>query len=138
MMTDRTYGVLISDVMRRRTTYNPKRRFETVPEGREEMQELSLRVRYGGNPEHKRNPGDFGLSPPILPRPAKTLCDDAGISRRQLAEDLLREGVRRGLISVVRVNGWPKNVWAVTEDGIPWRLNLRIKRPELITATQCR
>jgi hypothetical protein len=88
------------------------------------MQELSHRARYGGNPEHKRNPGDFGLNPPIALRRAKTLCDDAGISRRQLAEELLRTGIRRGLISAVRVNGCPKNVWVVTEDGIPLEAQL--------------
>jgi hypothetical protein len=81
-------------------------------------------VSYGGNPEHKRNPGDFGLNPPIAPRRGKTLCDDAGISRRQVAENLLRAGITRGLISALRVNGWPKNVWAVTEDGIPLEAQL--------------
>jgi hypothetical protein len=110
--------------MKRRTTFNPKRRFGAPFDSPNEFQELSERVRYGGNPEHKRNPGDFGLDPPIAPRPAKTLCDDAGIHRRQTAEDLLRTGIRRGLISAKKVNGWPKNVWVVTDEGVPLEAQL--------------
>lgn len=82
------------------------------------MDSLAGRTLYGGNPQHKRNPGDFRLTPPADPRPYKTLCDDAGVFRRHDAATLLREGVRRGLVSVYEVNGWPKNVWAVSQSGI--------------------
>ncbi|MBF0308058.1 MAG: hypothetical protein HQL56_00830 [Magnetococcales bacterium] len=54
------------------------------------LDELAENVRYGGNPEHKKNPGDFGLTPPGNPRPGKTLCDVAGILTRQEATALLR------------------------------------------------
>jgi len=60
-----------------RRSLNPKRRF-----ARELPDELGTRanaVRYGGNPEHKRSPGNFGLIPPAAPRADKTLCDGAGI-----------------------------------------------------------
>lgn len=33
--------------------------------------------------------------------------------------DLLREGLRRGVFSPQERNGWPQNVWAVTEKGEP-------------------
>ena len=31
---------------------------------RARLEELANRAAYGGNPQHKLNPGDFGLSPP--------------------------------------------------------------------------
>lgn len=78
---------------------------------------LASRVRYGGNPEHKKNPGDFGLDPPTAPRAGKTLCDPTGILSREEAEGLLRRGVERGLVSVQRRGEWPQNVWAATDLG---------------------
>ena len=108
--------------MKKRKTVNPKRRLRPVPaspEQRRALAELAERVVYGGNPEHKREPGDFRLSPPSLPRPSKTLCDGAQVFERALAERLLREGVRQGLVSIQERNGWPQNVWAVTESGVP-------------------
>jgi hypothetical protein len=82
-------------------------------------EDLLQRVRYGGNPEHKRNPGDFGLTPPSIPRPDKSLCDAVGIFRKPEAEQLLREGIRRGLVSMHERRGFPQNIWAVTKDGQP-------------------
>jgi hypothetical protein len=64
------------------------------------------------------NPGDFGLTPPSDPRPAKSLCDVAAIFKRKLAHTLLQEGIRKGLVSDRTLGKWPKNVWAVTESGI--------------------
>ena len=61
------------------------------------LQDLAARVRYGGNPEHKRNPGDFGLTPSARLRADKTACDEVGITKRQVALRLLREGIKKGL-----------------------------------------
>ena len=81
---------------------------------------LADKVRYGGNPEHKRNPGDFGLTPPAAPRRGKSLCDDAGVFRRRDALKLLQEGLITGLIDHRwRADDWPPLVWAVTAEGIP-------------------
>ena len=80
---------------------------------------MADQARYGGNPEHKRTPGDFGLTPPSLPRQGKTLCDSVRIFARDAAASLLKEGLRRGLVSVQERGGWPQNVWAVTPDGVP-------------------
>jgi hypothetical protein len=106
----------------KRRTFNPKRRICTKQEFQSlqnPLSELLEKVRYGGNPEHKRNPGDFGLTPPSAPRPAKTLCDDVQIFSRTEAVGLLREGLRRGMFSPQQRNGWPQNVWAVTGRGEP-------------------
>lgn len=89
-----------------------------TPEELAALGDLATRARYGGNPEHKRHPGDFGLAPPSDPRQGKTLCDDSGIVLREVALSYLQEGLRRGLVSVQRRAEWPQNVWAVTADGV--------------------
>lgn len=100
-------------MMRRRTTsFNSKRRIQENADSNF-LEELVNSVRYGGNPEHKRNPGDFGLTPPALPRPDKSLCDSAEIFTRAEAERLLRAGIERGLISEQMRNGYPQNIWSV-------------------------
>lgn len=96
--------------------FNPKRRL-----GRGvslDTGALKNELRYTGNPEHKRNPGDFGLTPPSSPRPAKSLCDTARIFTRAEALRLLQLGLERGAFSAQLRNGWPQNIWAVTEDGV--------------------
>ena len=53
---------------RRNGTYNTKRQLADLrhwPPLR--LEQLGQRLNYGGNPEHKRNPGDFGLTPPAVP-----------------------------------------------------------------------
>ncbi|MEZ5583130.1 MAG: hypothetical protein R3F37_10525 [Candidatus Competibacteraceae bacterium] len=65
----------------KRKSFNLKRRIAKAP-ARKDLDRIANAVRYGGNPEHKRNPGDFGLTPPASPRPDKTLCDGAHIFKR--------------------------------------------------------
>jgi hypothetical protein len=104
-----------------RRKFNPKRRLcapPNDPERQAELVTLSQRVQYGGNPDHKRNPGDFGLTPPSNPRTSKTLCDDAGIVTREEAERVLRRGVEQGLISDQERDGFPQNVWGVADNGV--------------------
>jgi len=109
----------------RRRKFNPKRRFcaaDDLPSRQAAIRTNELT--YNGNPEHKRNPGDFGLTPPSGPRPGKTLCDPVGINSRAQALELLKEGVRRGAFSEQERNGWPQNVWAVTDNGEPLEAQL--------------
>ena len=103
--------------------FNPKRKVASsldpaILEG------LAARVDYGGNPEHKHNPGDFGLTPPVQPRADKSRCDWVGISERAVALCLLREGIRRGLVSEQFRGNFPQNVWSVTDDGHPLEAQL--------------
>ena len=74
---------------------------------------------YAGNPEHKRAPGDFALTPPASPRPYKALCDSVGINQRAEAQRYLTLGFKRGFFSKQQREGWPQNIWAVTDDGYP-------------------
>jgi hypothetical protein len=119
---------------RRYAQFNPKRKLLTPAQAQaraEELGRLAGRARYGGNPEHKKNPGDFGLTPPADPRQGKSLCDVAGIFKREEAEKLLRDGLRRGLVSDRMDGEWPKNVWSVTTDG--FAMEAQIENPGLGT-----
>jgi len=106
-------------MIRKRRVFNPGR---TIAEKADDVFNLSSLIdvlRYGGNPEHKMNPGDFGLSPPSSPRQGKTLCDKASVFTRNEALELLREGVRCGLVSMQARNGFPQNRWTVAANGVP-------------------
>lgn len=106
-----------------RTRFNLKRRLQRIDDPNE-RQRLAAAVSYGGNPEHKKNPGDFGLTPPASPRPDKSLCDTVEIFRRAEALQLLRLGAERGLVSAQWVGGFPQNIWSVNEAGEPLEAQL--------------
>ena len=109
--------------MHKRSNFNPKRRIQTHCDP-ETVHRLARQVRYGGNPEHKRNAGDFGLVPPAQPRADKTLCDEVSVDSRAKAEVLLREGAKKGLISEQMRGGFPQNIWSVTAKGEPLEAEL--------------
>lgn len=79
---------------------------------------------YGGNPEHKTRPGDYGLTPPASPRPGKTLCDALRPVPRAEALALLRSGFQRGMVSKHHKGDWPQNVWAVDNSGEAYEAQL--------------
>jgi hypothetical protein len=113
--------------MHRRRAFNPKRRVCDETEARtrlEALNDVGAVPSYGGNPEHKRNPGDFGLDPASSPRLGKTLCDAASIHTRAKALALLSAGFSRGLFSVQSRGLWPQNVWVVTDEGEPLEAQL--------------
>lgn len=90
----------------------------------QELEQLSSQVKYGGNPEHKRNPGDFGLTPPSDPRPYKILCDDCGIFNRSIAERVISESAQKSIVSAQMKGQWPRKIWAVTSEGQPVEVQL--------------
>jgi hypothetical protein len=107
------------NAVKRRSGYNPKRKIapqDTMTE--EERTDLAQRSCYGGNPEHKRYPGDYRLMPPSNPRPGKTLCDASERILKVEAERLLAEGIKKGMVSIQQRNGWPQNVWAISSTGM--------------------
>lgn len=104
--------------MHRNKGYNPKRRIAPADMlSRAQRDTLSSKVVYGGNPEHKRSPGDYGLSPPSQPRPGKTLCDAKGPLLKEAARQLLKDGLIKGMVSARTDHGWPQNIWAISEVG---------------------
>ncbi len=107
-----------------RKKFNLKRRFAANLPEKDELEKLAAMVRYGGNPEHKRNPGDFGLTPPSQPRADKSLCDGIQVFRREEALRLLRLGVKAGMVSPWDGTAFPKNIWSMTKDGIPLEAQL--------------
>ena len=107
----------------RRESFNTKRKIRQDCDP-DELAMLARGVRYTGNPEHKSDPGDFDLTPRMAPRPYKTLCHAVGINRTKTALNLMKEGIRRGLISEQQRGDFPQNIWAVTEDGFPLEAQL--------------
>src|SRR5581483_8636497 len=90
--------ILVENVSR--NSFNPKRALhDPAALSPAQVERWAEAAHYSGNPEHKRNPGDFGLTPPAAARMGKTLCDKAGIFSRSTALELLRDGFRRGLVS---------------------------------------
>jgi len=87
------------------------------PLSTEERRFLHQKARYEGSPYHKRNPGDFGLVPPANPRPDKTLCDEAHVTSKARAVELMQAAIDSGLVSKGDgATGFPKHLWVVTED----------------------
>lgn len=64
-----------------------RRRIRSAPLSEEERERLG-NAKYEGSPLHKRNPGDFGLTPPADPRRDKNLCDEASIFRKAVGQDM--------------------------------------------------
>ena len=84
----------------------------------EQLKFLKENSKYEGSPYHKRNPGDFGLSPPAAPRRDKTLCDEAGIFKKKEAEALLEKAINVGLVSESEnSDGFPRQIWVVDDRG---------------------
>ena len=106
-----------------RHRFNHKRRIRPTGSA-ENLPELAASVTYAGNPAHKKNPGDFGLIPPALPRDDKTLCDIVNVFSRAVALKLLRRGIEQGLISEQTRGAFPQNVWVIDEDGQPFEAQL--------------
>ncbi|PKM37142.1 MAG: hypothetical protein CVV06_07360 [Gammaproteobacteria bacterium HGW-Gammaproteobacteria-10] len=114
-------------MQRRQGRFNTKRKIQAFSEN-SVSDVLVKKVKYGGNPEHKKNPGDFELTPPSSPRTAKSLCDTVEIFTKKAAIAHIKAGLRKGMISEQMKGKWPQNIWAVTRDGTP--LEAQLENPE--------
>jgi hypothetical protein len=110
---------------KRQSKYNPKRKLKIYKEcDFEKLKDLAKNIKYGGNPEHKKNPGDFNLLPSSYPRPGKSLCDAVKIFKKNEAKTILIAGLKKGMISERQKDGWPQNIWAVLKDEYPLEAQL--------------
>jgi len=108
-----------------RSGNNPKRRI--AEQGQYEaafLQGLADQFGYVGSAIHKRFPGNYGFQPPVNPRGWKSLCDRERIILLEEAQQLLREGILKGLISPHFENGAPKYVWSVDANSRPYEAKL--------------
>lgn len=97
-----------------------ERAIRRLPLSDMERQRLRAVAGYEGSPFHKRNPGDFGLTPPSLPRHDATLCDEAQVFQRAVACALLEKAIERELVSEATApgsGGLPKHLWAIDDHG---------------------
>ena len=79
---------------------------------------------YVGNAIHKRYPGDYGFDPPVNPRPWKSLCDKGHTILLAEAQQLLRSGILKGMISTYFQGDVPKYVWSVDAEGRPFEAKI--------------
>jgi hypothetical protein len=108
---------------------NPKRHIHRNRYTGDELRDIAGRVRYVGSQYHKRHPGNFGLPLPVRPLPWKTSCDEAGITDIHVAQQLLENGICRGMVRAPFDAGsdmpqFPDLVWAVSETGQPFEAQL--------------
>lgn len=67
-----------------------ERTLRAAPLTEDERAFLRANAAYEGSPFHKKNPNDFGLTPPTYAvKPEKTLCDEAGITQKAIAIELV-------------------------------------------------
>jgi hypothetical protein len=96
---------------------NPKRRI--APENRlteGERAELASKVKYVASGHHKRYPANYGLDR-VSPRPTKSLCDIRRIIPLEEAKDMIQKGILCGIFSDFFLDGHPKFIWCVGDDG---------------------
>ena len=97
---------------------NPKRRIAKPGSFTErQLDDLASTARYEGSAHHKTRPADYGFTPAVAPRPSKSVCDDRRVILREEAKQLLRSGIRLGMVSSCLKGDWPKYVWAVDNTG---------------------
>lgn len=80
---------------------------------------LAGRAVYVGSGHHKLNPSSYGFTQ-VSPRPTKSLCDRQRTVLISEAKTLLIAGITKGMISRIDQNDWPKYIWSVSDDGIPF------------------
>lgn len=103
--------------MRNRSGSNPTRRIvDHSLITQEQVNHLLKKARYVGSGHHKRYPADYGLER-TNPRPASSLCDLSRAITLHEATSLLRQGIRKKMVSKLQQDGLPKYVWSVSSAG---------------------
>lgn len=85
---------------------------------KKELSEFATATSYEGSAHHKSKASDYGLTPPISPRPTKSLCDDVRIIPADEANQLLKRAFELEMVSDRREDTEPpKYAWAVDGEG---------------------
>jgi hypothetical protein len=102
-----------------RTSWNPKRKIKRRDVGEAAVQmlsQLARRASYQGDGKHKKKYREaFNVDARRGPDPEATLCDSTAIYTPKAALQLLRLGIRHGMVDERSSRGWPEYVWCVTE-----------------------
>ena len=109
-----------------RDSDNVKRKLHDAP-APEIIEHLAEHARYKGYSKHKRNPRAFKLPPYEKERGDATLCDEhAGFNPRQMdsIEEILKRGIRAGLVGSTWAGEVPKLLWCIGNDG--WIFEARL------------
>ena len=109
---------------RKRQGNDPKRRISPIEELGCDVRANLANARYVGSALHKSKPADYCFTPPVNPRPDKSLCDDLRPIPKREAIRLFRSGIRLDMVSTYVQNGLPKYVWAVDHDGEAYEAKL--------------
>ena len=100
----------------RRSKPKPRVALAAVGEvSREELNRMENTASYRPSPYHKSSGGP---ETDAAPRPDKTICDGPATGGHRKPLLLLRAGIRRGMVSRQTRRGWPRQVWAVGDDGV--------------------
>ena len=111
--------------MPKRQSNNPKRRIMPLNRVSQAfLHHLVKQAQYAGSAHHKRRAADYGFNPPANPRPSKSLCDGNRTVKKNEAEALFHEGIRRGMVSIHHEDDLPKHVWAVDDGGRAYEANI--------------
>jgi hypothetical protein len=110
---------------------NPKRRIAARDRlAPEEREGLAARLVYGGSGYHKRFPTVYGFGPHSGRRPWKSICDGKRVVAKEEAEQLMRAGVLKGMLSEpMGHGGFPQYVWSVDNDGEAYEAKTDAQRP---------
>lgn len=116
-------------IVQKRSGSNPNRRIVS-PASFDALarSQLAARVQYAGSGHHKRNPADYNLER-TNPRPTKSLCDAVKPVSLAEAQQLLREGILKGMVSAIGADGFPKYVWSVSIDGVVYEAKTHPNTP---------
>jgi len=88
------------------------------------LEQMAKDARYRPSPYHKSNPAAWGLPGLSQRRPDKTVCEGSGITCSRDAIELLKTGIRCGMVSKQKRGNWPQNVWAVDAEGYVYEAQL--------------
>jgi hypothetical protein len=97
---------------------DPKRRIvEADRLSPDQRKELARQAVYTGSGYHKLRPAVYNFGPTGSPRPTKSVCDGIRVVPKDEAQQLLTNGIMKGMISEPPEQGLPTYVWSVDGQG---------------------